>query len=124
LDTDPPLWPGPAKGATGRRKLYAFTQAFEEFPLAAEILIPRGTKELKVDKILVRNKRQTQRVGIRHSVPRILHCQQIWWSITGKKFPLLSLPAHLRALIFKHALGTNIHPDIRYNQTLGSKKSP
>jgi hypothetical protein len=143
FDTDPPLWPCPAKGAKDKRKLYAFTQAFEEFPLAAEILIPRGTKELNVDKTLVRNKRpNTTKEELawtplihwllplpdvhlltmgqnRHGVPRILHWQQIWWSKTGKKFPLLSLLAELRALIFKHALGKNIYPDICYSQTLG-----
>ncbi|KAL1801663.1 hypothetical protein ACET3X_002005 [Alternaria dauci] len=49
LDETPPIWPGRAGGAT---KLYAFTQLFEEFPLAAEICVARGTTTLTAEDIL------------------------------------------------------------------------
>jgi len=143
LDTSPPLWPGRAKGAN---KLYAFTQAFEEFPLAAEVTILRGALELTPGKVFVRRKGQGQdghqqpwtplihwllqlpdpdrlTTGVtRRGVPRMLHCQQVWWQKTGMCFPLLRLPAELRALVYRHALGENIYPHTRYDQSLGTEK--
>ena len=144
MDETRPLWPGRAKSA---RKLYAFTQTFVEFPLAAEVTLLRGTIELTPDKILVRNKRPGKdedkqpwtplihwllKLPIPHNlltqgfnkrgVPRILHCQQIWWSKNGQCFPFLRLPAELRALVYKHALGEIIHPETHYNMALGVRQ--
>jgi hypothetical protein len=50
LDTTPPLWPGRVVAT----KLYAFTQALEEFPLATEVSIARSTRRLTVHSVRIR----------------------------------------------------------------------
>lgn len=114
--------------------MYVFTQAPVEFPILTEVTIVRGTSTLTVDKILVRNKLKAkdahkQRwiplkdwlLGLpvpdkltegdnRFGEPRIMDCQRRWWRNNGKRFPILNLPAELRALIYLHALRENIYP--------------
>jgi len=53
MDETPPIWP-PKAGHI--RKMYAFTQLYEEFPMATEVCLVRGTTELTIDSILVRKK--------------------------------------------------------------------
>ncbi|KAJ4359478.1 uncharacterized protein N0V89_000032 [Didymosphaeria variabile] len=45
-----------------------------------------------------------------------IKAQQIWWKNTGKHFPLMALPAELRALIFQQTLGGNIYPSYFYTR--------
>lgn len=130
IDSVIQLWPGHAGGTT---RLYAFEQKFEEFPIIAEVTIARGTTKLAIDSVFVRNKCKAQDSDtrswyplgtwllelplptlltegtIRAGVQRILHCQQTWWKKTGKGFSLMNLPAEIRAIVFRYALGGDIH---------------
>jgi hypothetical protein len=136
LDETTPIWPGNA----GRgRKLYAFTQQFEEFPLATEICVARGTVTLTTDHILVRKKwkgrtacaepwtplkswllqlpipPQLTKGKDRRGIPRTILAQQLWWAKTGKSFHLMSLPLELRLVILRFILGENIYPCTYHN---------
>jgi hypothetical protein len=143
LDSTTPIWPGHAGGAP---RVYVFTQGFEEFPLTAEVTIVRGTLKLTIDSILVRNKLKglgarkqpwkpitawlldiltplavsegTTRAG----VPRTIHVQKIWWNKNGKYFSLMKPAAELRAIIFQHILGKNMHPYARQNLQLSLRE--
>lgn len=55
----------------------------------------------------------------RRGVLCLLHCRQIWWGKTGQRFPIMRLPAELRALVYKHTLGEIIHPHTYHNQATG-----
>jgi hypothetical protein len=58
----------------------------------------------------------------KNGVPRIVYCQQLWWNITGKRFPLLDLPAELRAIIYQQSLGENIYPHSRFDPSIGVQR--
>ncbi|KAL1594610.1 hypothetical protein SLS60_010371 [Paraconiothyrium brasiliense] len=45
-----------------------------------------------------------------------IEAQKKWWKINGKHFPLMALPAELRALIFQQTLGGNIFPEYLYTR--------
>jgi hypothetical protein len=143
LDSTTPIWPGHAGGAP---RFYVFTQDFEEFPLTAKVTIVRGTLKLTIDSILVRNKLEGQDARkqpwkpitawlldipmslavsegtTRAGVPRIIHVQKIWWNKNGKYFPLIKLPAELRAIIFQHVFGENLYPYARQNHRLSLRE--
>ena len=136
LDETLPIWPGHAGGAV---KLYAFTQSFEEFPMATEIRVARGTTTLTTDNVQIRKKWKGKGADrepwtelkrwllelpipaqITHGtdnrgIPRVILAQQLWWSKRGKSFRLMSLPIEIRLIIFQHALGENIYPRTYYD---------
>ena len=143
LDETLPIWPGHAGGA---RKLYAFTQLFEEFPMATEIRVARGTTTLTTDNTQIRKKWKGKGADrepwtelkrwllelplpaqITHGtdnrgLPRIILAQQLWWGKRGKSFRLMSLPIEIRFIIFQHALGENIYPRTYYNRVTSQHK--
>lgn len=130
----------PALSSTKTSKTYAFKQHFIEFPAAAEVKILESAQSLTPDAIMVRDKTTSKARQAckqpwiplekwllalpisdymtegenRQGVKRIIHCQQIWWSKTGKSFPLRKLPKEMRLLVFRHVLGENIYPEDLY----------
>jgi hypothetical protein len=58
----------------------------------------------------------------RAGVPRTIHVQKIWWNKNGKYFSLMKPPAALRAIIFQHILGENMHPFARQNLQLSLRE--
>jgi hypothetical protein len=133
------LWPNRGPGT---RKLYAFTQALEEFPLATEVRVINYDSVLTPDNIHIRKCNEVATHGehwtplrqcllqlpispkimegtTKAGLPREIHCQQLWWSITGKHFPLMKLPKELRTVVYEHALGENVYPHYHRYIALG-----
>ena len=116
MDSTHPIWPCPGSGAI---KLYAFQQALEEFPIATEITICRGARELTTDNILVWKKWRGELAKaerwtplkewllklpipsfplegtMRDGVLRFVRYQQLWWDRQGKPFRLMGLPLEI-----------------------------
>ncbi|CAI6313040.1 unnamed protein product [Periconia digitata] len=128
------LWPPHDKNPTV--KLYAFKQSTHEVPHTFPVRLLPGTKILAVGHIQVRvpglgwrmleewlidwamaeYERGTcdmtydeRRAFYKHPVAG-LKAQGKWWAKNRKHFPVMTLPAEIRSIVWRHALGSNISP--------------
>lgn len=103
------LWPPTNSNFNSRVKLYAFKEHSEEFPMTVPVSLVGRHLCKDALQVRVNGEWRSMRSWLLsfHAGPETeLKWQRKWWDSNEKAFPLMKLPPEVRAVIFRHALGS------------------
>ncbi|KAF2657871.1 hypothetical protein K491DRAFT_756472 [Lophiostoma macrostomum CBS 122681] len=124
LTKGPSLWPPTLQNSLCPVKLYAFGVLYDEVPMTVPVsLLDRGAP-LTADNVHVRIMGERQPLiqwllqvpdssMLLGSKRAAMISQRLWWSRNRKVFPLMELPAEVRAVLYRHILGSYIYPSLQ-----------